>query len=171
MSLAFLASWAKDRGKTEMKKIQLNHEEFALVDDDDYEFINQWKWRVDKNGYASRTQYLGGGKKNQKQVGVYMHKLINKTPDGFHTDHINRNKLDNRKCNLRTTTASQNLMNTGLSKVNTSGYKGVSWYAKAWHAEIKANSHRFYLGRFKKKEDAIKARQDAELKYHKICPI
>lgn len=151
-----------------MKKIPLNHGKYAIVDDEDYEELSKYRWRFDKNGYASRTVYLGGGKKNQKQIGVYMHKLINKTPDGFHTDHINRNKLDNRKCNLRTTTCSQNLMNTKIPVNNTSGYKGVSWYKNAWHAEIKANSHRYYLGRFKNKQDAIDARLKAEKIYHVI---
>lgn len=171
MSLAFLASWAKDRGRIEMKKIELNHGKFALVDDEDYEFLNQWKWRFGKNGYASRTQYLGGGKKHQKQVGIYMHKLVNKTPQGFHTDHINHNKLDNRKCNLRTTTCSQNMMNQSLSKINKSGHKGVSWYKNAWVSEIGANGVKIYLGRFSNIDDAVKARQEAELRYHTICPI
>jgi len=74
--------------KIHMKRIKLTQEKVALVDDADFEFLNQWKWFYHQTGYA-------------KSCHRYMHRLINKTPKGFHTDHINRNKLDNRKSNLR----------------------------------------------------------------------
>lgn len=151
-----------------MKKIPLNHGEFALVDDADFNFLNQWRWRLNNKGYATRTEYLGGGRKNEKQRNISMHALINGTPKGFHTDHINRNKLDNRRKNLRTATCSQNVLNSKLSRANTSGYKGVSWYQNAWVAEIKVNRKKIYLGRFKKITNAIKARKRAEKIYNLI---
>lgn len=152
-----------------MKRIKLNHGKYALVDNEDFDFINQWTWRVNNCGYANRTQYLGGGKKNQKQVGIQMHALINKTPKGFHTDHINHNKLDNRKKNLRTATSSENGINRkGLQTNNKSGHTGIYWYANAWCVEIKKNLKKIHIGRFKGIREAIKARKKAELIYHKI---
>lgn len=148
-----------------MKKIKLNHGAYALVDDEDYEWLNQWKWRLSNCGYATRTEYLGGGKKNQKQRGISMHKLINNTPDGFHTDHINRNKLDNRRCNLRTATVSQNIINAKGWKNNTSGRRGVYWYKNAWCAEIKLHQKKIYLGRYKDFLDAVSVREKAEKQY------
>ena len=53
-----------------MKKIPLNHGEFALVDDADFNFLNQWRWRLNNKGYATRTEYLGGGRKNEKQRNI-----------------------------------------------------------------------------------------------------
>lgn len=138
-----------------MAKIKLNHNKYAIVDKDDYDFINQWKWRFDMQGYSSRTIYLGGGRKNQIQKGIYMHNLINKTPKGFHTDHINRNKLDNRKSNLRTCSQSLNGINRGKPKNNKSGYKNINWWKNAWVVELKINKIKIYAGRFKLLKDAI----------------
>jgi hypothetical protein len=152
-----------------MKKIKLNHGEYAIVDDENFDYLNQWKWRVNNCGYANRTEYMGGGRKHQKQRAIQMHALINNTPKGFHTDHINHNKLDNRKCNLRTATSSQNGINRkGLQTNNKSGYTGVYWYSNAWNSEIKLHQKKIWIGRFKLLKDAIKARKKAELIYHSI---
>lgn len=97
---------------------------------------------------------------------IYMHALLNKTPTGFVTDHINGNKLDNRKENLRTATSSQNGINRGKQINNTSGHKGINWYANAWVAEIKVNQKKIHLGRFKNIDDAVAARKAAEQIYH-----
>ena len=162
-----------------MKKIKLTRNKWAIVDDEDYEYLNQWKWLCSSVGYAMRHCF---DKEKYKELGltskkhwqavecIYMHRFINKTSKGFETDHINKNKLDNRKCNLRTVTHSKNLMNTGLWENNTSGYKGISWYKryKKWEAKICVNYKQIYLGRFKGLSDAIKARKKAELIYHKI---
>ena len=143
-----------------MKKIRLTQGKFALVDDDDFDWLNQWKWQFTKNGYAG-TDF--GGRKNKKKI--LMHRLINETPDSFVTDHVNRNKLDNRRNNLRTVTQRQNTLNSNLSKNNTSGHNGVDWYKNRWVARIKFNYKNIYLGRFEKLEDAIAARKLGEQKY------
>lgn len=143
-----------------MKQIKLTKNKFALVDDEDFEWLNQWKWWTDHRGYAVRDV---GGRKDKKRI--LMHRFINVTPKGYHTDHINHNKLDNRRSNIRTTTPSQNILNSVLSKSNTSGYKGVAWYKNGWVATIKINYQKIHLGRFKKLEDAVKARKEAEALY------
>lgn len=144
-----------------MKRIPLTSGKFALVDDADFTFLNQWTWRLNKDGYANRRQ---GTKR------VFMHRLLNGTPDGLFTDHINRNKLDNRKKNLRTCDKSLNGINRGAQNNNKSGHKGVYFeeWTKKWCASLFLKGKRLYRGRFSKKEDAIKARLKAEQKYHVI---
>jgi len=142
-----------------MKKIKLTQGKYAIIDDKDFEFINRYQWHYDGR-YAARA-----GKHK-----VYMHMEINKTLKGFDTDHINRNKLDNCRCNLRSVTRSQNFINIGLKTNNTSGYKGVSWYRryKKWKVSLNINKKYIWIGYFVNKEDAIKARRKAELIYHII---
>lgn len=151
-----------------MKKIPLTQGKFALVDDEDFEFLSQWKWQYSNTGYACRNEYIkGSGRKHQKGKLFIMHRVINKTPIGWQTDHINRNRLDNRKINLRTVNQSINEINKGISKRNTSGYKGI-WWAKTrnkWHVELMINGKKISLGSFKDIKDAIKIRKEAEKTY------
>lgn len=142
-----------------MKKIDISTPKypntFTLVDDKDFEWLNQWKWRTHSKGYAVR---MAGGRKNAHLI--YMHRLINNTPNGFETDHINQNKLDNRRSNLRSVTRTQNKLNTGLWKANTSGHKGVTWnnQVNKWQAQIGLNNKNIVLGYFKNIKDASEAR-------------
>lgn len=145
-----------------IKKIKLTRGKVTLVDAEDFEWLNQWKWYCDARGYAVRD---AGGRENRKHI--KMHRLLNNTPRGFVTDHINRNKLDNRKANLRTATSSTNLFNRGLNKNNKSGYKGVVWRedTKRWTARIKIFYKNIYLGCYKSKRKAIAARKSAEIAF------
>jgi hypothetical protein len=142
-----------------MRKINISTNKypnrFALVDDNLFDYLNQWKWGISTKGYVYR-------KENNKYIA--MHRIVNNTPIGYETDHINRDKLDNRKINLRTVTRSQNKMNTGLWKHNKSKYKGVFWdkQTKNWRAMIQIVGVGIHLGRFIKKKDAINARKNAE---------
>jgi hypothetical protein len=151
-----------------MKKIKLTRGKYAVVDDEDFAALNQWNWCCDSSGYAARDV---GGRKNKKRV--LMHRLLNNTPDGFVTDHINRNKLDNRKANLRSLTQRQNTYNSSLSKNNKSGFNGVCWWKHPrgqgyWVATIKVNYKKIHLGYFKKLADAVNARKLADQKYAAI---
>lgn len=82
-------------------------------------------------------------------------------------DHINRQRADNRWCNLREISRSKNLHNTSLRKDNLSGFKGVQWDGarNKWHARIKINGVAYFLGRFNNLTDAVAARAAAESKY------
>lgn len=84
-------------------------------------------------------------------------------------DHINGIKTDNRICNLREATNSQNGKNLGLSKVNKSGIKGVSFeaYTNKWKATIRVDGKSISIGRFNSIDDALIARQLAEKHYFK----
>lgn len=141
----------------EMKKIKLTQNKYALVDDLDFKWLNQWKWTYGK-GYAYR-------KKDSKTT--YMHRLINNTPEGFETDHINRNKLDNRRENLRTVTNSQNKLNTNLQKNNKSGYRGIWWESnrQKYKVQIRIHNRTIELGRYFDLNYAILARKWGELIY------
>ena len=107
-----------------MKKVDISTGKypniFTLVDDEDFEYLNQWKWYFDV--YVKRKEWLPDKKIYRD---LYMHRVINNTPSGLETDHINRNKLDNRKSNLQTCTRSVNQRNKGIQKNNTSGYKNL----------------------------------------------
>lgn len=141
-----------------MKRIKLTQNKNALVDDEDFDFLSQWKWTL-RNGYAARSIYLGGGRKNQKSKSIYMHRLVRKVPSTLEVDHINGNKLDNRKVNLRKVTSSQNKCNRPLQRNNSSGLRGVIWNKQRgkWMAQIKSKNQYHYLGLFTEKKDAALA--------------
>ncbi len=143
-----------------MKKIRLTQGKYALVDEEDFEYLSKFKWWYTTRGYAVREE--------KKKV-IFMHRIINKTPKSMDTDHINRNKLDNTKENLRTVTRQQNLRNVGLQKNNTSGMVGVQKAKNSWMARIKVNYKTIYLGCFLNKVEAIEARKKAEVKYYALC--
>lgn len=129
--------------------------DFALIDKEDVAKVSKHKWWMN-DGYATT-------KLNNSSV--YMHNIILKTKDI--ADHINRNRLDNRRDNLRNVSRSENMMNSKLSKRNRSGVKGVT-YDKArgkWMAQIRANKKSYALGRFEMFDDAVKIRLVAETKY------
>jgi len=126
------------------------------IDLDFVEEAKKYKWSLDGDGYAkTRTKKL--------------HHFILPKLNGFEPDHKNTDKLDNRKLNLRYATISQNNMNVPLRKNNTSGVTGISRREKTgkWRAYIKINRKKIELGEFVNIDTAIKARLDAELKYHK----
>ena len=147
-----------------MKYIKLVENKVAVVDDEDFDFLNKWKWCINSRGYIVRSKHISGSGKNRKRISILMHRLLNKTPSGFHTDHINGNKLDNQKKNLRTLTASRNVFYSGMRKNNTSGYKGVYWdkSRKSWHAHICRDRKVFFLGRFNNLLEATRSRKIAE---------
>lgn len=146
------------------RTIKLTKGKEAIVDDEDYDFLSQWKWCY-HNGYAKRNKEKIDGK---RMGHIFMHRLINKTPDGFDTDHINRNKLDNRKENLRTVTRGQNEINKNIRKDNTSGVKGVVWNKNMgrWMVRVWVDNKSIFLGYFKNLNDASKARLRGENKYY-----
>ena len=139
----------------------LKGEEFYF-DIEDYDKIKNYCWHINTDGYVVTTI-------NQTHSKIKMHRLVMDVINNHNVnvDHIYHNKNDNRKSQLRLVTNSQNQYNTILSKDNTSGYKGVYWHKKhnQWEALISYNKKQIYLGLYDNIEDAIKARQQAEIKY------
>jgi hypothetical protein len=136
----------------------------AIVDADDYKVLSSKKWYLSDKGYAERTE------KNLKgqTIKIKMHREILKTPKGVFTDHINGNKLDNRRSNIRLCTKAQNACNRGLPKNNTSGHKGVCWYApkEMWKAYIMKNRKQILLGYYANLTEASSAYNKASLLLH-----
>jgi hypothetical protein len=145
------------------KEIKLTKGYVALVDDEDHKWLLQFKWYADEQGYARRN--VGSG---LKRVVVRMHREILQAPKGFEVDHINGNKFDNRRCNLRLATHNQNQQNCVAYKNNTSGFKGVTWNKRdqKWCAQIRINSKRKHIGYFDDPIEAAKAYDKAAKELH-----
>jgi hypothetical protein len=132
-----------------MKKIKLTKGYEALVDNDDFAWLNQFKWHYN-NGTAMRHR------------GILMHREIINTPQDMDTDHINGNRLDNRRRNLRVCTASLNSMNRKKRTNNvTSIYKGVNSVIvhgrHYWKTQIRKKGMYVYIGYFKQEQHAAMA--------------
>ena len=139
-----------------------NTDDVMLCDANDWNEMKQHYWFKGNNGYAATNI-----KVDKKNVTMFFHQVIINCPNEMQRDHINRNRLDNRKCNLRIVDSKENILNRGLNKNNTSGYKGVYLCKRdsLWHAQIMNNRKAMSLGRFENIDDAITARLGAEIFY------
>lgn len=127
---------------------------FALVDDEDFERLSQFSWCVSTLGYAVFSRRNGS-----KVVTTFMHLLVVPKADNKHVDHINRDKLDNRKENLRSVPVSVNIHNSNRTKISKSGYRGVSQHTQTgrWRARIKVRNVTHEIGFFGTPEEASAA--------------
>lgn len=128
------------------------------IDLEDIDLIRKYKWSLN-NGYAENGS-----------TSILMHRLILDFSDNEQdlvTDHINNDKLDNRKQNLRKCTQAKNTINRSLMSNNTSGVTGVSFYnnLNKWVAEVKLNGKKVFFKVFDSFEEAVRARKTAEIKY------
>ena len=132
------------------KLIPLTQAKFAIVDAEDYEWLNQYKWHAKKHKNTSYAETQKNGKL------IKMHRLITSAPPHLFVDHRDHNGLNNRRYNLRLCTNQQNVFNRRPRPGGTSKYKGVYWHKKTkkYTAAIKANGKRYYLGYF---DDEIEA--------------
>lgn len=135
-----------------MKQIPLTQGQFALVDDEDYQWLNQWKWQAQKGKttfYAVRTDY-SRGKKFKRLLYMHCEILDISNEENLHGDHKDRNGLNNQRSNLRIATSSQNNCNRLSLKNVTSEYKGVGWHKSTnkWCAYIGKGKDQFWLGLF-----------------------
>ena len=135
-----------------MLTIKLNRDKVALIDNQDWILVSQYKWFWNK---ARRNVYRN--KKDKKSS--FIHRLIMNPPNDMDVDHANGNPLDNRRSNLRICTRSQNNCNKAKQCNNTSGYKGVYWDKKnnKWRAKVSVNKRDYCMGRYKNIIDAVKA--------------
>ncbi len=142
---------------------------FALVDPEDYQFCLRFRWNFHHKGYARvKLPAILGGKL------VYLHRLILNTKKNSQIDHINHNKLDCRKSNLRLVSNAQQHYNTEIQKTyagkpKSSKYKGVSYNKrmKKWHAYIRYKRVLKCLGYYNNEMEAVLSYNLAALKFFK----
>jgi hypothetical protein len=134
-----------------MKFIHLSNGEFAYVDDADYDIVRPFRWH-EHDGYARTWIRTPKGRYR-----VYMHRLIMGTPKGSITDHVNRNRLDNRRANLRIIDAATNSRNRGPLRKRHRRYKGVRKHGNSWRAVINSGRTVLHLGTFPDVESAARA--------------
>lgn len=135
--------------------IPLTCGKFAIVDDDDYERLMQWKWRAMPSRhtfYAIRSEWGNGG-----NVTMLMHREITKPEPGYDVHHRNGNGLDNRRANLEVCRHDDHVrMRSHAKRAGTSGHVGVYWCKdrRKWRAWIRVDGKQKHLGCFEIEEDA-----------------
>jgi|SRR6188768_735071 len=149
-----------------MKEVQLTQGKVALVDDQDYDFLNQFKWYAKKDPFA-KTYYAARNNPEVKGLLILMHRQILGLDDPkLFCDHSDHNGLNNQKYNLRIATRSQN--NANKQPTGTSKYLGVSWdkSRNKWKAEIRKNKKGIHIGRFKNEAEAALAYNKKAVEMH-----
>jgi hypothetical protein len=164
-----------------MKRIPLTKGKYALIDDADFECVNQFKWAYSsKNGYCCRSIQgsafnIKTGKK--KNISILMHRFILNAPKGMEVDHKNGNRLDNQRKNIRICTISENRRNCSKRKSKClSKYKGVTFERRSgrknkstvpWKAAIRAPGVKSpkFLGFFATEKEAALAYDSAATLY------
>jgi hypothetical protein len=143
-----------------MKELRLNATHVAVVDDADFEMLSHWKWTWEGR-YAIRRETRGG-----KPRVCYMHRMIMLPDAGQPVDHVNGNKLDNRRRNLRVVNMSENQANSKSRAGSSSRFKGVSWHSarRQWRAYIGTDGSCVHLGMFLSESDAARAYDRAALR-------
>lgn len=136
-----------------------------MVDDEDFNFINQWKWSAAEtpSGRVVAIRKEGG---RRDGTTIYMHRALTGAKPDYHVDHKDHNCLNNqRKTNLRVCTNVLNMGNQVLQRRNKSGAKGVRFHNGAWEALIGQRKRQIYLGRFGSLDSASSAYDAAAIKY------
>jgi hypothetical protein len=143
---------------------------WVLVDHEDYEAVAQYSWHL-HDGYARASIYVGDGKRRN----VLMHRMLLglRRGDKRETDHINRDRLDNRRANLRVVTHKQNSHNQGCNQRQnrTSEYRGVSFHKATgkWWAYARINGVLKSAGYYRDEDEAGAAAAAFRRKYMTHC--
>ena len=159
-------------GEQMVREIQLTRGKVALVDDEDYEVLADFKWCASRNKHAFYA-YRALPKSQGKQSHVKMHRIILNAPNGIEVDHRDGDGLNNTRANLRLATRSQQQANlVHPSKINQFGFKGIHFGPPSrkdgsprWRARIKVNQKLINLGTFKTLEEAARAYDEGARKF------
>jgi hypothetical protein len=148
-----------------MKRIPLTRGQFALVDDADFDSLNQWKWFATWDPCTHQFRAVRAKWSNGRSHHFSMHRQIMRFPEGRHIDHINSKTLDNRRSNLRICTPTENRRNQRRSSKNSSGFKGADRHQGKWRARITVNYSSRHLGCFSSPVDAALVYDKAALEF------
>lgn len=142
-----------------MKEIPLTQGRVAVVDDDDFQYLMQWKWCAHKyrHGYRAVRSTNPGTE--------MMHRVILAAQKGEQVDHADGNGLNNVRSNIRLATHAQNMQNSRRSPCS-SGFKGARKHGKKWESRIRVNGKQIYLGLFKSPELARSVYRKAAMHFH-----
>ena len=155
-----------------MKEIPLTQGKFAIVDDEDYEWVMQWKWCATKNG---KIWYVKRKNRNPPPTSIYLHreilqrKLGRLLPGREYTDHIDRNGLNNQRINLRAATPAQNNKHKRKDTLSKSKYWGCVWINedKKWSVRLRnTDGTCLYLGRFTNEVEAARCFDQASMRLY-----
>lgn len=146
-----------------MKQIELTKGYITIVDDEDFDWLNQWRWYASVGGIKNNKPYAARKALRHTPTGrqehILMHRLILNAPPDKMGDHINGDSLDNRRRNLRLATSQQPAQNRRPKSTSLSQYAGITWHKKAqkWQAQIGLNGKVLYIGLFGDEINAAKA--------------
>ncbi len=148
-----------------MPTLVLRDGEKSRLSAKDFARFKNHRWLKNADGYVAH--YLRIGK---KATCVLLHRLVVKATKGQQVDHLNGDKLDNRRCNLRITSRTVNQLNSKLPSTNTSGYRGVTWNkrCKKWQSQFNRNGVFEYLGVFDDIKEAHEAYERAVRRYCRL---
>ena len=141
---------------------------------EDYDKLKDNYWNLNERGYVERTKYVSTDDSHRITMHRLVMNILNQNENKKDSiDHINRNKVDNRKENLRITNQQQNISNGSLRRTNKSGVIGIfiaenKRESDTYRAFINYNYKTISLGSYKNFDDAVRARLLAEREYFGI---
>jgi hypothetical protein len=150
------------------RRIYLGEGRFTIVEPRDFYWLNKFHWGLKGNSERSYAVRLVGDSNNKVKI-LSLHRAIMGSPAGLLVDHRNRNRLDNRRANLRIATHAQNQFNKGKTRRKTaSRFVGVTFVKSIgrWRAQIMLDRKNIFLGNFENELEAAKAYDAAAKKYH-----
>jgi len=154
--------------------IYIGKGKWAVIDREDYDTVRDFNWHLGTKGYA-QTSFYDAEKYNKETNGTRtarLHRLILGVVGGVKVDHVDRNKLNNRRRNLRPCSNAENLRNRGACKVRkseiTSTHKGIYFERKKrlWRVKIVVDGRRIHGGRFKSETDAARKYNELAIIHH-----
>ena len=150
-----------------MKNIYLrgkNSNLYCLVDNEDFERLSKYSWYLNHKGYAQRSRKYVGGVPDS--LPILMHNMVLEKEEGLTTDHINGDKLDNQKQNLRHITNKDNIRRRGGNKRYTGVYTRKLKSSVRYQSYIRVDGKLIFIGYFDTQEEAARAYNKKAKEYH-----